>query len=595
MTSGDNQFHTDLPLRTPSASNSLERKLSAFNEFANAILNNQDLETLCQSALYILGRELSCNHSTVFLHDIKTPEPRLFAATGWNTNELSGRLHHLYHHHQLTGAEGIGEFAITLVKKDSYLAQSPLFVKHGVTMAMSAALPWKKGKSVSFCVYSRRATSFTPADIHFFKSICKLLSSHLSLCDIIENKLPIMKTAVQAKYEWESTVDAVPEIILLVDTMFRVIRANKTVEIWGLGTVDEIKGMGLHDIIHPGCLQKQCAIHKMLAEMRHSLATQGQSELETRFILGKDLRIFAKRINAEDKTPDSLIIDASYAIFTFEDISTQQTIKRTLITYNKKLQEDIQKRTNQLKSLSQNLEQQINEQRQMQSALLKSKEQLQNLSIQIVDAQENERKRIASELHDGIGQSLSATKFVVEELIRSCALNENQHNIAKLHSVVDKIKHTVDEVRRISMDLRPSILDDLGLIATIRWFCREFQECHSGITVEQIIDIEEEQIAAGLSINIYRLVQEAFNNIAKHSGATYVVFTLGIDNSNISLTIKDNGRGIGFDKNDGVVFAHKGIGLVSMAERAQLYGGHLDILTAPNTGVTIVVKWPVKT
>ncbi len=218
--------------------------------------------------------------------------------------------------------------------------------------------------------------------------------------------------------------------------------------------------------------------------------------------------------------------------------------------------------------------------------------ELRRLSSRFLSAQEDERKRIAMELHDGIGQSLSAIKFLVENALRKIGGKKPTEVSESLEPVVPTVQKAVEEVRRISRNLRPSLLDDLGLLATISWFCREFQGIFSQIRIEKQIDIQEDDVPDFLKIVIYRILQEALNNIAKHSQATLGRLSLKRKDRQIELAIKDNG--IGFDVENVLSGdqSERGLGLASMKERNQLSGGFFSIESTKGKGTTIHAKWP---
>ena len=235
----------------------------------------------------------------------------------------------------------------------------------------------------------------------------------------------------------------------------------------------------------------------------------------------------------------------------------------------------------------------INESKRTEEALQKSEKELRILSSQLLSAEETERKRIARELHDGIGQALSAIKFSVENTIEELRTESVNSKVESLESIIPLTQKTIEEVRRIVRDLRPSILDDLGILATIAWFCREFESIYSTIRVEKEITVKEHEIPAMLKTVIYRIMQEAFNNAAKYSQADLIRFYLKKTGDKIELAINDNGQGFDieetiYDKN-----SMRGFGLASMKERAELSGGSFTIKSAKGAGTNIQAIWPV--
>jgi signal transduction histidine kinase len=229
---------------------------------------------------------------------------------------------------------------------------------------------------------------------------------------------------------------------------------------------------------------------------------------------------------------------------------------------------------------------------QSREALTKSEEELRILSSQLLTAQELERGRIARELHDGIGQSLSAVKFRVEDAVGQIAKGSPDSGAHSLNSLIPTIQSTVEEVRRITMALRPSTLDDLGILATIAWFCREFQETYANVRIQKEIDIAETDIPESLKTVIYRVLQEALNNVAKHSGAGSVTIFLAKRADTIELTIEDNGRGFDLKEALDIDGSERGFGLGSMKERIELSGGSFSLESVRREGTTVRASWP---
>jgi signal transduction histidine kinase len=224
--------------------------------------------------------------------------------------------------------------------------------------------------------------------------------------------------------------------------------------------------------------------------------------------------------------------------------------------------------------------------------LIKANEALRELSSKLLSAHEVERKRIAGEIHDTLGACLAAIKFKVVEAVQEKGKTTNAA-VGSLETIIPVIQEAVEECRRIQMDLRPSILDDLGLLAALSWFFRRFQTIYSGIRVEQETTIEESEIPHPLKIVIYRIFQEAMNNIAKHSKANLVRLCLRKADGRMELILQDNGQGFNLEKALFQESSEKGFGLLSMKERTELSGGSFTIESTEGKGTTIRVSWPV--
>ncbi|OGP92339.1 MAG: hypothetical protein A2156_14745 [Deltaproteobacteria bacterium RBG_16_48_10] len=238
----------------------------------------------------------------------------------------------------------------------------------------------------------------------------------------------------------------------------------------------------------------------------------------------------------------------------------------------------------------------------LEDELRESEGRLRLLSSELINLQENERKRIALEVHDSLGQSLNAIKFKMENTIGRLEKSgegggekeeERQIAIKHLKEIIPVIQESIDDARRIQMDLRPSILDDLGILATISWFCRQFEKTYANIKIDPKIDINEEAVPKPLKIVIYRILQEALNNTAKHSKASLAILFLKKKANRVELTIQDNGRGFDLNEKLSAEGLGRGLGLTSMQERAQLTGGTFVIESVKDKGTTIQVWWPI--
>jgi PAS domain S-box-containing protein len=235
----------------------------------------------------------------------------------------------------------------------------------------------------------------------------------------------------------------------------------------------------------------------------------------------------------------------------------------------------------------------ITERKRAEEALRESENRLRSLSSQLLTVQENERKRVAREIHDGIGQMLTAIKFKVEDTIQQKGKGNAGIKEKSLETIIPLIQGSIEEVRRIQMDLRPSTLDDLGILATIDWFCREFGKIYSTIHIEKLTNIKENEAPAHIKTVIFRVMQEALNNIAKHSKANLIRLSLRKTEGKIELIIEDNGMGFDLEGLISMESSKRGFGLPSMRERTELSGGVFVIESTPGKGTIIRAQWPL--
>ena len=226
-----------------------------------------------------------------------------------------------------------------------------------------------------------------------------------------------------------------------------------------------------------------------------------------------------------------------------------------------------------------------------QVAWCTSQSELQFVSARLLEIQESERRRIAADLHDVLGQSLTMIKFSLDESLQLLAGNEPEVAAESLRRLIPKVKDALGEVRRVAMDLRPSILDDLGILATLSWFFREFGTACRNMKVEKDFSIEEKNVPALLKITIFRIIQEATSNIVKHANANRIRVGLKEAGGALHLSIEDDGAGFDAAGMPNYCPLDKGFGLLSMKERAKLSGGHFELASAPGQGTRISVVW----
>lgn len=222
--------------------------------------------------------------------------------------------------------------------------------------------------------------------------------------------------------------------------------------------------------------------------------------------------------------------------------------------------------------------------------LAKANEALRDLSSKLLSAQEDERKRIAGEIHDTLGGCLNAIKFRVEDALGRIGKSSDT-GAESLKAVTPVISEGIEECRRMQQNLRPSILDDLGLLATLSWFCRTYQTIYTGIKVDLEPTLEESDIPPALKIVIFRITQEGMNNIAKHSKAHLVHLSLRKMDGRIRLILEDDGQGFNLKKE--LRSDNRGLGLTSMRERTELSGGSFSIESTEGKGTTVRASWPL--
>lgn len=246
-------------------------------------------------------------------------------------------------------------------------------------------------------------------------------------------------------------------------------------------------------------------------------------------------------------------------------ISERKKAEQELLKANINLEERVEKRTAELKVANQSLR---------------------DLSVHLQSIREEERTKIARDIHDELGQTLTALKMELSWLAGK--LPADQEAISeKVQNMINHIDMTIDSVQRIYTELRPTVLDNLGLVAAIEWQAKEFQErtgikCEVSFNPENIIMDRDERTA------VFRIFQEAMTNIARHAEASAVTIDLEETSDRVILTVKDNGKGITEEQ----ILDSRAFGIIGMKERAYFLGGEVKISGIVNKGTAVILNIP---
>ena len=228
------------------------------------------------------------------------------------------------------------------------------------------------------------------------------------------------------------------------------------------------------------------------------------------------------------------------------------------------------------------------ERQRAEDKLRRSLDQLRALTSYLQYVREEERTRIAREVHDELGQALTGLKLDMSWL--AARLGRNAKPVqAKVKTMVDHIDETIQTVRRIATELRPGILDSLGLVAALEWQANEFQS-RTGIPCNVVSAVDDSQLQQQFATVFFRIYQETLTNIIRHAKATRVDVRLAEESGALVLTVQDNGRGISEEE----IANTRSIGLVGMRERAMLIGGEITLQGTPGKGTTMTLRVPLE-
>jgi predicted ATPase/signal transduction histidine kinase len=220
-----------------------------------------------------------------------------------------------------------------------------------------------------------------------------------------------------------------------------------------------------------------------------------------------------------------------------------------------------------------------------------AKQSIQNLSRKLIQTQESERQKISRDLHDNVAQLISSAKIMGETLFdEHPQVDPRLKN--KTHKICNRLQESIAAVRELSYDLRPPGLDRLGLVKSIYRYCDEFSN-NLGLKVDFLsVGLENVHLDPTVEINLYRIVQEALNNVKKHAHASNVMVRLLTSFPNLILRIKDDGLGFDTEEKKALAIKEKRMGLISMEERVLLLRGNIQIKSVPKEGTMVVVEIP---
>jgi PAS domain S-box-containing protein len=231
----------------------------------------------------------------------------------------------------------------------------------------------------------------------------------------------------------------------------------------------------------------------------------------------------------------------------------------------------------------------ITEQKQTEDALRASAEQLTALSRRLVDVQEAERRQLSRELHDRVGQNLTALSINLDILRTSLSGERTEQHRARLADSAALLESTVDSIENVMAELRPPMLDDYGLLPALHWYAKDFSK-RTGIDVDVLGDDAIERPAPETEITLFRIAQEALTNVAKHARANRVQVEFEQVDGHCVLIVTDDGVGIDPARADNR--ARRGLGMVTMRERTQAVGGRFDVRNVPGSGTQISIEIP---
>lgn len=345
----------------------------------------------------------------------------------------------------------------------------------------------------------------------------------------------------------QSIGESLPCLICLLDADARVVRMSRAAERWGLGASGSLSNRTFHELLHPLCEADSCRLAQVLADCSSS-ASRTQ-ECEARLRLGAMQRYLELMVWG---LPGSAQIDRAVAIVVLTDLNMPNSAHESLCV----LESTIGTETH--------------------ATLSRSRDEFAALARQLIEAQELERQHLAGQLQSVIGPALDATKF---ELERGNALlrTSRHHDFPPvLLRATTSLQASIDDIRNLATGLRPAVLDDLGPLAAIDWYCREFSQANPAIEVGQRICVLPAEMPQQLGTPIFRCVQHLLNGMREHLRVHRIVVLLTRESEQLVLEILNDGVAIGGF--DGKPSFPRHSWILAARMQAQISNGQLSVL-----------------
>jgi len=341
--------------------------------------------------------------------------------------------------------------------------------------------------------------------------------------------------------------------------------------------------------MHEHCGPDACALQTALSTAEAAARAGETREFELRDpTLGRALHVTLRPMTSVggDATPST----DGFAAAIVADVTALHLAREALHAVNAELETRVRLRTDELADANRDLQNEIMRREAAEQALRRSRNELEILSRQQIAAQETERKRIARELHDSVGQQLSAIKYSLERIepARQGRMAEGQLQV--LRRAITGLQDVLEELRSIAMNLRPAVLDDLGAASAVSWFCREFAQSYPTLQLQEAVSVSDADVPERLGTTVFRSVQELLNNVAKHAQAHKVVVSLSRRVDRLVLEVNDDGVGLGSTTPPSAL--RSGRGIHNLRERAEMTGGQFTLSSGQSgTGSQARIEW----
>jgi len=514
-----------------------ERQLTILNSISTILMGSLELEGLLRKATTMVSELMEVEITLLFHLDEDTQELRLVGHAGISDEfvravEVCRIGKGLYGEVAATGQPQIVED----LSLDSKLT-GPEFKKMQIRVQLIIPLILREQVSGVVCVAMRRPRQFSADDIELLTAVGSQIAIAVENARLYEKERLTAQRLTISEKNYRRLFENANDAIWTHDLEGNITVANKACEKLTGYNMDELIKMNANSFLSAGSLEKASEVRRRLFE---------KEPVE---------QPYEQHIVRSDGTEATLMLTTSLLIEDGKPIGFQHIARD--MTKEKWMQDN-----------------------------------LRYYLQEITSAQEDERKRIARELHDDTAQDLYALNRQVDNFVRSNSdLPADTGNF--LTGLGKHIKKVLRGVRQFSQDLRPSMLDDLGLVATLRWLVNEINLLN-GIKVSLTVSGTEQRLPPNIELLLFRIIQEALRNTEKHSNASEADIFIRFEDDKLAATVRDNGRGFDFPERIGDLSRAGKLGLVGIEERARLLGGQLKIQSEKGKGTSVEIEVPLQ-
>jgi len=513
-----------------------EKRQTTLNAISNMLSDSLELENILNNAIHMVSVLMEVEDALIFSLDTRSQELKLAAYEGVS-DEFARAVDGMK-----IGEGFYGEVAKTgqpmvveNVSRDPRLTR-PEVSKMRIQIQLIVPMILRDSTTGILCIAMRRPRQFTPADIELLTAVGTQIATAVENARLYEKERLIAQRLAVSERNYRRLFENANDAIWVHDLEGNIITANEATEKLVGYSIKELAKMNVRDFLSDESLSLAGQIRRRLMENEPVEQPYEQS------LIKKDgakaiLKLATSLVTEDGKTTGFQHIA--------RDVTEESRMQDNLRYY---LQE-------------------------------------------ITKAQEEERKRIARELHDDTAQALYALTRQVDNFVRDNS-NLPLENAVFLKGLGEQIRKVLQDVRHFGQDLRPPMLDDLGLLATLRWLTNRQKEQY-GIEADLRVLGSERRLLPETELTLFRIIQEALRNIERHAEASKAEVKIEFGEGKIRVSISDNGKGFKLPGGLGDLPRTGKLGLAGMEERARLLGGNMRIQSKPGKGTTVMVEVPV--